>query len=118
MKQFTILTAFLALFSTSLFSQVWDRFYPNDSIRLWKVIELNDGQLVSAGTTAPINGIVNTVLMKLNRNGGWVKSVNIGRGFVYDLQFAGALFCIIDRRIVSYNANLNQIWGPNRKMIF
>ena len=113
MKQFTILTAFLALFSTSLFSQVWDRFYPNDSIRLWKVIELNDGQLVSAGTTTPVNGIVNTVLMKLNHNGGWVKSVNIGRGFVYDLQFAGALFCIIDRRIVSYNANLNQIWATN-----
>ena len=38
------------LFSTALFSQGWDRFYPNDSARLWKIVELNDGQLVTAGT--------------------------------------------------------------------
>lgn len=112
MKRF--LSIFIILFiSNSLFSQVWDRFYPTDSIRFWKIVELNDYQLVSVGTTppnSPWNTAVNTVLFKTNANGGFVKSQNIGQGFVYDLQFMGALFVVIDKRIVCYDTDFRQIW--------
>ena len=99
------------LFSSTLFSQIWDKFYPTEPLRLWKVVELNDGQLVCAGTTQPANTSVNTVLVKTKRNGEFVKSVNTGQGFVYDLQFAGALFGVSGRRIVCYDTDLRQIWA-------
>ncbi len=110
MKHFVTMAASL-LFTSSLFAQIWDRFYPTEPLRLWKVVELNDGQLVCEGTTQPVNGLVNTVLVKTNRNGSFVKSVNTGQGFSYDLQFAGALFGVSDRRIICYDTDLRQIWA-------
>ncbi len=110
MKHFFTMAA-CVLFSSTLFSQIWDKFYPTEPLRLWKVVELNDGQLVCAGTTQPANTSVNTVLVKTKRNGEFVKSVNTGQGFVYDLQFAGALFGVSGRRIVCYDTDLRQIWA-------
>ena len=113
MKHFVSMSACL-LFSSALFAQIWDRYFPTEPLRLWKVVELNDGQLVCAGTTQPNSQwstAVSTVFVKTNRDGGFVKSVNIGQGFVYDLQFAGALFGVIDKRIVCYDTDFRQIWA-------
>ncbi len=116
MKHFLTMAVFL-FFSSTLFSQVWDNSYPTQQLRLWKTVELNDGQLVSTGTTAPVSifpgstGIVNTVLVKTTKNGALVKAVNIGQGFAYDLQFMGVLFGVVDNRIVCYDTELRPIWA-------
>jgi uncharacterized repeat protein (TIGR01451 family) len=105
--KFSILsTALCLLFATTLSAQIFDRVYPNQ-LRLWKTVELADGNLISIGSLAPNM----SVLLKTNRSGGLIASKSLGLGFPDDLQLSNAIYAVVGENVMRVNPDLTVAWS-------
>jgi uncharacterized repeat protein (TIGR01451 family) len=116
MKFPTFLTALCLFSSLSLSAQIFDRVYM-EQLRLWKTVELADGNLVSLGSTPQTS-----VLIKTDRNGRLLSTKSLGAGFPNDLQSAGAMYAVVGANILRINPDLTTAWsvtaaGENFKRI-
>lgn len=106
MKFSTCLTALCLLVSFSLSAQIFDRVY-TEQLRLWKTVELTDGNIVSIGATQQ-----GSVLIKTDRNGKLLTTKALGNGFPNDLQLAGAMYAVVGANIMRINpTNLTVAWS-------
>jgi uncharacterized repeat protein (TIGR01451 family) len=74
-------------------------------LRLWKTVELPDGNLVSIGATQQ-----GSVLIKTDRSGKLLTTKSLGNGFPNDLQLAGAMYVVVGANIMRINPDLTVAW--------
>lgn len=106
MKPFILFAALCLLTWANLSAQVFDRAF-TEQLRLWKTVELADGNLVSIGSST----FNTSVLIKTNRNGSFISSNSLGVGAPNDLQIAGAIFAVVGAKIMRINPDLTIAWS-------
>jgi hypothetical protein len=106
MKSIILFAALCFVTLANLSAQSFDRVF-TDQLRLWKTVELPDGNLVSLGSST----FNTSVLIKTNRNGVFIASNSLGAGAPNDLQIAGAIFAVIGSKIMRINPDLTISWS-------